>query len=139
MVLAGCRSGSAAGRTTGVAAVTVTGKTRQEIVGVATEVFVKRGYRVAPPLGCDLMFEKQGSSWNTTVYGGLSGKPVWFRVKVFVRMRGVEERLVECEVFRVLEHGDASMEEEVRHARYGGGGYQEILDEVRNKLMGVTP
>jgi hypothetical protein len=49
-------------------------------------------------------------------------------------VRGAEERLLECELYRVEDMGDALMEEERPMTKLKGGPYRKLLEETRALL-----
>ncbi|HEY5913251.1 MAG TPA: hypothetical protein VJA21_21880 [Verrucomicrobiae bacterium] len=136
---AGCKSSSeSAGEahSSRLASVVIKGHSAAEVTLAAQQVFIENGYEKGPVKTGGLVFEKRGSGMNTLVYGDWSGKPVWFRVKVYLRQVGAPNTvLFDCDAFRVLERGDPHFEEEHKLTKLHRGTYQELLDKVSHRLQ----
>ena len=139
LATAGCTSTGEGTPSNSFAAVVISGKTRQEIIEIATKVFVGKGYAMTRPVNCDVAFERRGSQWDSLTHGGLMDTSVWYRVRLSIRLMSATDRLLEAEVFRVNDHGDAALEEERRLRNAQRKPYQELLDEVRKAANGEPP
>ncbi len=138
LFLAGCKSTSefsSGSHSTRMASVVIKGHSRADITLATTRVFVANGYEKTPLKAADLFFEKQGTRMNTLVYGDWSAKPVWVRVKVYLRDLGAANgMLLDCDAYMVVERGDRHFEEEHKLTKLHRGTYQELLDRVSYSL-----
>jgi len=138
LLLAGCKSTSSSQpkpadgtSSSRLASTVIKGHSVLEVAKATQRVFLENGYVKAPSQSANLVFEKQGTTWNTLVYGDWSNKPVWVRVKAYIRELGSpEEVLLDCDAFMVVERGDAHFEEEHKLTKLRRGTYQELLDKV---------
>jgi hypothetical protein len=125
-----------------LACVEITGYTPIEIARTISAVFREAGYQPAPlPANTNmmLMFEKEGSTSEMLVYGDWSGKKLWQRARIHIKSRDQQRHMVECDVFRVLDHGDPRFEEESKLSRLKRKPYQQLLDEVKTRLNSTQP
>ncbi len=132
----GCKtSQESATKSPRLASVVIKGRSAAEVSIAAERVFTGKGYQAGAAKSAHMVFEKQGSTANTLVYGDWSGKPVWFRVKIYLRDLGASGFLLDCDAYRVLERGDVHFEEERKLTRVHRGTYQQLLDEVSQGLQ----
>ena len=129
----GCKS-SPRTPSTRLAAIIVTNKPVSEIEAATQSVFKDQGYITSRHLLGDFVFEKQGTGMNTLVYGDWSEKAVWVRVKLSIRRLAAQQHLVECDAYMVNDHGDARFEEEHKLTRMHRGRYQELLEQIGQRL-----
>jgi hypothetical protein len=106
------------------------------LVEAETEtVFKQHGYQASRSKTSELVFEKEGTDMDTLVYGDWSPKKVWVRVKVHVYdLSSVQQVLLECDAFMVVDHGDTHFEEEHELTSVRRGRFQDLLDEVSQRL-----
>ncbi len=139
LLLSGCKSTSTSTSSTKssrLASVVIRGHSVADVSSATHRVFTENGYQATAIKSGDLAFDKQGSSMNTLVYGDWSGKPVWIRVKVYLRDLGAANGiLLDCDAFTVLERGDAHFEEERKMTKLRHGTYQDLLDKVGQRLQ----
>jgi len=105
-------------------------------VEAATQaVFKENGYLgTRRPTG-EFVFEKEGSSMNTFVYGDWSSEKVWVRVKVFLReLTTPQQVLLECDAYMVAGRGDPRFEDEHKLTGMHRGPYQDLLEKVNQRL-----
>jgi hypothetical protein len=120
---------------TRLASVVIAHHPMAEVEAATEKVFKDQGYAVARHKFGEFVFEKEGTSMNTLVYGDWSPKKVWVRVKLFLReLPPAQEILVECDVYMVGEHGDARFEEEHKLTHLHRSRYQEVLDQIGQNL-----
>src|SRR5882724_3886073 len=134
----GCKSPNAPA-TDSLASIAIKGKTPLEIARAISEVFKEAHYVAARPAANHkmmLMFEKEGSTGDMVVYGDWSSNKPWYRVKLNIKSLDAETQLVECDAYRVTEHGDPRFEEEKRLTRFKKGAYQDLLNRVKDRLSG---
>ena len=108
-----------------------------EIARAISEVFHEANYipaRLAANHKMMLMFEKEGNTGDMLVYGDWSSKKPWYRVKLNIKSLDPETQLVECDAYRVTEHGDPRFEEEKRLSRFKKGAYKDLLNRVKDRL-----
>jgi len=119
--------------------VEIKGKAPLEIARVISEVFKEAHYVAARPAANHkmmLMFEKEGNTGDMVIYGDWSSNKPWYRVKLNIKSLDNETQLVECDAYRVSEHGDPRFEEEKRLSRFKKGAYQDLLNRVKDRLSG---
>jgi hypothetical protein len=110
-------------------------RTPLEIAKATSEVFRRAGYTAVPlPPNKDhgLMFEKKGTSRDFMLYGAWSGS-VWYRVRLNIKTLEDKHHVLECDVFRVADHGDIRFEEETR-VSMTRKPYQALLDQIKTEL-----
>ena len=106
-----------------------------QIESATQDVFQGHAYQVTRSRPGEFVFEKQGSSMNTLMYGDWSPGKVWVRVKVYLRELGApNEILLECDAFMVNNYGDVRFEEEYKLSKMRRGAYQDLLEEVKKKV-----
>ena len=123
--------------TDSLAFVEIKGKTPLEIARAISDVFHEANYIPARPAANHkmiLMFEKEGNTGDMLMYGDWSGKKPWYRVKLNIKTLNAETQLIECDAYRVTEHGDPRFEEEKSLSRLKKGVYQDLLNRVRDRL-----
>jgi hypothetical protein len=130
----GCRSHPAT-PSSRLASVLITNHPVMQVETATEEVFTQHGYQTGRSKTSRLVFEKEGTGMNTLVYGDWSTKKVWVRVKVYVHdLTSVQQVLLECDAFMVAEHGDPHFEEEHKLTGVHRGRFQDLLDEVSQRL-----
>jgi hypothetical protein len=140
-LVAGCKS-TPPGPSASLAFIEIQGKTSLEIARTVSEVFKEANYvSVRPPANRDMtfIFEKQGTTGDLLMYGDWSPNAPWYRVKLSIRTLDPQTELVECDVYRVVGHGDARFEEETKLSRFKKGTYQDLLNRVKERLTGSSP
>jgi hypothetical protein len=137
LVAGGCQSPSPVPNCNSLACVEIIRHAPMDIARTVSAVFTEAGYQVAPlPPNNQmmLMFEREGSTGETLAYGDWSGKKPWKRVRIHIKRVGEEKSRVECDVYRVLDHGDPRFEEEAKLTSLKRKPYQELLDQVKARL-----
>jgi hypothetical protein len=115
--------------------VVISDRSLSQVEAATQAVFTEHGYQMTPPRGGPLVFEKEGTGMNTLVYGDWSGKKVWIRIKVFLHaLDSTAQVLLECDAYMIGEHGDIHFEEEHKLTRVHRGRFQELLDEVSQRV-----
>jgi len=127
----GCKTG--APQSSRLASVVIKNHSKTEITEATHRVFVENGYLAAPVKSGDLVFEKQGSAMKNLLYGDWSGKPVWVRMKLYLRNLGAQGILLDGDTYTVLDRGDGHFEEERKLRR--GSTCQELLNKVSQRLL----
>jgi hypothetical protein len=144
-VLAICVSGVSC-RTTGgpgaddLASIIVTNKSVDVIRRAVTAVFLQGNYQMGFSAPRELVFERQGSTMSTWVYGGWPGAdtPLWERVRVTFMPLGEDTTVVGCNAYRVNNWGDGFFEEEKKVSKLGRSRYQKLLKKVEDRLAGAA-
>ncbi|MGA2864659.1 MAG: hypothetical protein ABSF95_09240 [Verrucomicrobiota bacterium] len=134
-----CQSPKAPGHES-LAAVLISGQTPLTTARAVSDVFQKAGYTPVPlPPNKDtrLVFEKPGGALATVLYGDWEANKVWYRVKVRIDALGADLQLVTCDVFRVLDHGDAHFEQEQKVTPLKKGPYRHLLNQVKARAGGA--
>ncbi len=139
LVLAGCHSPNGS-PSPYLAAVNIKDKPREEVEAATQTFFEDQGYHTSRAKSGELVFDKEGTSMNTFVYGDWSTKKVWVRVKVFLlEMKPEKQIRLACDAFMVGEHGDVRFEEEHKLTRLHRGTYQDMLEKISRKLQQTPP
>jgi len=112
------------------ASVELQGNTPGQIHDAAVEVFQKHGYKVANKALDQIVFEKQGTKWDSFAYGDWDA-PVWVRVKAAVVPLAEAKFRLQCHAYMVRDLGGTT-EEEVACLR--GAPYQKLMEEVAEHL-----
>ncbi len=134
VALLGCKSADKPASAS-FASVRIAGHTRTQIRNVTMSVFQDEGYVLAGVDGSDLVFEKEGSTWDRVAYGNwIDDKPVWVRVKVSLVPLSEGVFRLQCQAFKVRDKGDAVFEEELRLRGNRSKPYQAVLDKVLGQL-----
>lgn len=128
-VLAGCKSADHAheGR---MASVEIVGYTATEIRAATAAVFAENGYEQPSAL----VFEKIGSRWDKWAYGTWSGNPVWIRIRVTLRPRGVDRHVLSCDAYLVRDRNAGFMEEEQRLVTKKRRECERLLTQIKARL-----
>ena len=113
-----------------MASVKISGHTDTEIQQAAARAFLSNGYRQANPQ----TFEKQGTSWDKVAYGGWSSNPVWIRMRIKVSPVEAGQSILACDVYAVVDRGEASMEEEKKLFTAYRSECKKILDQAKARL-----
>ena len=113
-----------------MASVEITGHTETEIQKATESAFLAHGYTKTD----SLVFEKQGSAWETVNYGGLSGSPAWIKVRVKIVSEETDHYTLGCDAYVVEGHGEASMEIERKFMFAKRTECKQILDETKAAL-----
>ena len=127
--LAGCQTADQAD-SGDMASVTISGHTDAEIQQVAGSAFLTNGYQQVDPL----TFEKQGTSWDKLNYGGWSSNPVWIRMKIHIISPEPRQSILACDAYAVVDHNEASMEEERKLSVAYRSECKKILDQAKARL-----
>lgn len=133
VTLAGWGCKSTGGSSHGDAAwVEVRGRSADDIREATADVFRKAGWLATSATASELVFDRQGSTMSTVLYGGWMDGPVWYRAKVTLTERSGEVWLLRCRGFRLEDRGDSFFEraKELRSRK----PYQELLDQVKAQL-----
>jgi hypothetical protein len=130
-LLAGCSSphGTESSR---LAAVSIAGKTPAQIAFVTRDVFEANGFKGKLTDPNHFVFERPGTSADTMLYGDWSLSPVWIRAKVYLQQIDSSKTLLECDAYRIADHGDPRFEEEHKLTRMRTS-FQKMLDEIRTR------
>ena len=135
LAASGCQSPHSSTPSTRLASVIIKDRSMAQIESATQGVFLGHAYQVARPGSADLVFEKEGTSMNTLMYGDWTPGKVWVRVKVYLRQLGSpNEILLECDAFMVNDHGDTRFEEEHKLSKMRRGTYQDLLEEVKKRV-----
>jgi hypothetical protein len=131
--LTGCTTTDQAG--TGLmASVEISGHTEAEIQKATTAAFLAHGYLKTDLKTDSLIFEKQGSAWETVNYGGLSGGPAWIKIRVKLVSAETGSHTLGCDAYAVEGHGDVGMEIERKFLFAKRTECKKILDEAKAAL-----
>lgn len=124
-----------------LASVFVTNSTRSAVSDVVFNVFRENGFMLKSSLQSDLVFERQGTKWDTLAYGGWF-ENIWIRARVVVSIYEPGVFRVACKAYRVDGRGDISTGEEKSLPRTNAGYYQGLLNQVRTRIdaaAGIPP
>lgn len=130
--LAGC--GATKPSSASFASVTIQNRSVVEIRNAVGEVFSAKGYRVLYN-GNEMMMQREGSRATQAAFGGLAeDTEVDIRVRAnIVELTPTTHRL-DCKAYAVRDPGDPTFEEETRLSNLRSRPYQELLDQVAEKL-----
>ena len=132
--LAGCKTTDEA-KQGYLASVVITGHSEEVIRRTTTEVFEWNGYKHLT----NLAFEKQGTKWDTAKYGGLSGNPVWVKMRVTINRQAEINFVVGCDAY-VVEDRDVIFMEEERKLQFGKrDDCKKILNQIKQRLSLPAP
>lgn len=136
LIWLGCQSHPGPGGSSGhLASVLITNQPSLRVEQMTRAVFTAHDYKTARPKTGELMFEKEGTGMNSFVYGDWTGKKVWVRAKVFIKeIAASQQVLLACDGYMVVDHGDAHFEEEHKLTGMHRGRFQELLDEINQRL-----
>jgi hypothetical protein len=134
--LAGCQSTRPASAS--FASVVITNRSVAEIRLAAEKAFRAEGYETFSGNGSEMVFEREGSRWDSLAYSGLlasqQGASAWIRVKAeLVPLEPGSYRL-QCQAYILTDHGDAFFQEEKKMGNFRSGPYQDILNKIRDSL-----
>src|ERR1041384_6347615 len=107
--LAGCQT-PPSGAEGSLAWVEIDGRTGAEIRQATIDVFNESGYRLKTNTILPVTFEKPGGAMNNLAYGDWDSG-VTIRVIVHVSVQNNGTHLLHCNVFRVRDAGDRSVED----------------------------
>jgi hypothetical protein len=117
-----------------MASVEISGHTDAEILQAAARAFLANGYQQVD----SLTFEKQGTHWDKLAYGGWSSNPVWIRMRLTIISPEVGQTTLGGNVFAIVDHGEASMEQENKLYKAYGAECKKILDQAKASLDAST-
>ena len=129
---AGCQTGQKTGSTSH-ASVQILGRSRAEIERTMTAVFREQKYALAGTTRDGLIFERPGTSWESTKWGGWS-EGVIIRVKVKLSVNLDVGHLLEADAYAVDKSDNAFFRTESRNPLPSRKPYQQLLDEVARRL-----
>ncbi len=136
----GCiSSGSSTGAANALASVDIQCSDPFHIASVTRQVFEEAGYITTQHSSSEMLFEIEGSRWQTFNYGDWSGKSVWFRAACSVRYLSLTHRALDCWAYLVRERGDARFEEQLRLTALKAGPYKDLLKKVKARVEAPTP
>jgi hypothetical protein len=131
--LVGCQSARQPG-TNSHAAVTIKGRTDQEIRQVVRAVMAEDGYSFVTE-GHDFMgFQRPGSRGDAIKWGGWYGEGVVVRAKLKMSTLADESRLLQLDMYAVRDAGDSFFEEENRMMMLNKAPYRALLRKVETQL-----
>jgi hypothetical protein len=135
LLVAGCKSGPASAS---FAAVTIAGKTPDEICQTAGAVFREDGYKVALLTPERMVFEKEASRAESIAYSGVVdthyGAVTLVRVKAELVDLGEGSQRLQCQAYMVRNAGDSFFSDESRLVNMRSRSYQNLLDKVAKRL-----
>jgi len=133
LCLTGCQSSKAPGSSS-LAAVMIYESNVSAIREATLAVFNQNEYTRLPSDRTDFVFEREGTKWDSAMYGSFGDGSLWIRVEVKIEPYG-NAHLLRCDAFAVSNHGDAFFSEKHRIRSLRGGDYKKLLVEVRNKVI----
>ena len=144
MLLPACKSPHVAPGTPddgSLGSVFITNTTRVAITDVAFNVFRDNGFMLKTSDRTDMVFERQGTKWDTLAYGGWF-ESIWIRVRLAISAYEVGVFRLSCKVYRVDGRGDFTIGEEKLVSRRSAEYYQGLLNQVRTRIdaaAGIPP
>jgi hypothetical protein len=127
--LAGCQTTDQAD-SGDMASVEISGHTEMEIQQTAAKVFLSNGYQQAD----SLIFEKQGTRWDTVAYSGWSANTVWIKVRINIASTEAGKYTLGCNAYMVTDRNVATMEQEQKLSVSHRSECKKILDQVKARL-----
>ena len=124
-----------------LASVFVTNTTRAAISDVTFNVFRENGFMLKTSTGGELVFEREGTKWDTLAYGGWFDS-IWIRARLTVSIYQFGVYRLSCKVYRVDGRGDLGMGEEKMVSRKNAEYYQGLLNQVQTRInaaAGIPP
>lgn len=124
-----------------LASVFITNSTRAAISEVTFNVFRESGFMLKTSAGGELVFEREGTKWDTLAYGGWF-ESIWIRARIAVVAYELGVFRLSCKVYRVDGRGDLAMGEEKLVSRKSAEYYQGLLNQVRSRInaaAGIPP
>jgi hypothetical protein len=134
----GCQTASPTGSSS-LASVLVKTRDLDRIEAAVRQVFDAHDYRERSLANNRFIFERPGNRLDQAAYGGWLDDWVWERVKGYLRKRDDHTTLIEFNVYKVRNHGDAYLEEEHRLWKVRAGPYQAMLDELQALIDSPPP
>jgi hypothetical protein len=132
--LAGCSSMSKPASAS-FASVRIRGHTAEQIRATTALVFEQDGFSAVRVQRGEMIFEKEGSKWDSIAYGSwVDNTPVWVRVKLSVVPLAEADYRLQCQAYKVRNKGDPLIEDEVRVGNAHKKPYQALLDKVLGQL-----
>lgn len=116
------------------AEVRISDHTAAEIREAAQKVFERHGYRTVLPGESLLIFEKKAGTGDLLLHGGWSAEGTHLRVKVWLSVAGPTSYSLAAQAFVVRDAGDAALEDERALGWMRRGGFQRLLEEVREEV-----
>jgi len=127
--LTGCHTADEA-RSGQMASVVISGHTPAEIQTATATAFRENGYR---QIG-ELIFEKQGSGWESMNYGGWSSETVWIKVRAKIITVDSVNYTLSCDAFAVEAHSEGIMQIERKFKFAKRSECKKILNQVKAAL-----
>ena len=122
-------------KTDSLAALIIYGADNQDIRKASREVFLEQQFLQTITNATLMTFEKRGSTMDDIAYGSFLNNESWIRAKLTIEPMDEERHLLECRVFMVRNHGESFFEEEKKLSRFKRGQYQDLLDEIRLRVL----
>ena len=119
-----------------LASVVIPGQTPAAIRDAARRVFEEEGYTGVWGV-MSMVFQRPGSTLDNLAYGGWDLSSVTVRVELTIAEVGTVGHRLDCDVHLVRNAGDHVFEDS--HKKTGKGGYQKMLDRVRDQLAKPPP
>ncbi len=132
LCVTGCQSAKAPGSSS-TAAVLISGSHPSAIRAATIKVFEENDYTTLRTDEMELVFEREGTTWDTTMYGTFGGGKLWMRVEVKIQPHG-SSQLLRCDVFAVRNHGDAFFSETQKVRPMSAKQYKKLLAEVQSRV-----
>ena len=132
LFLTGCQSSKAPGSSS-TAAVVISGGNPRAIRDATLKVFEENDYTMLRSDETELVFEREGTKWDTAMYGTWGGGKLWMKVEVKIQPQEAGQ-LLRCDVFAVRNHGDAFFSETLKIRPINAGPYKKMLEEVKSRV-----
>jgi hypothetical protein len=116
-----------------LASVFVTNSTRVAISDVTFNVFRENGFMLRTSSHGEMVFERDGTKWDTLAYGGWF-ESIFIRARVAIAAYELGVFRISCKVYRVDTRGDLAMGEEKPISRKSAEYYQGMLSQVRTRI-----
>ena len=116
-----------------LASVFITNSTRLAISDVTFNVFRENGFMLKTSSHGEMVFEREGTKWDTLAYGGWF-ESIWIRARMAIAAYDVGVFRLSCKVYRVDGRGDLAMGEEKQVSRKSAEYYQGLLSQVRTRI-----
>ena len=131
----GCRSPNAR-ESAAPGSIVIQGKTLEEIRHAAIVVFSREHYRLSYSGQSEISFEKKVGGMSELIYGNWANNDqgVWERFRLSFTPDGPGLWRVDCEVFRVTNHGQGFFEDEAKLSKGRSSSSQKLLRSIKDTV-----
>ena len=131
--MAGCRSTTPTGAKAAAFNI-IEGHSLTQIRLAAIDVFRASGYTVASAYGRNLVFERRMTTMTDIAFGAWLDTTVWLRVKLRIEELNPDVNILECNIYRIVDHDNKAMEEEKEAYEMSHRPFKELLAKIKAKV-----